>query len=160
PMSNDFVYGDGTLGQVDCSTGPLGTWSLSFVNDINIKLTAPDGTSATFAFPDASTVRSAFGGQIQAYFGNQANDPSQVGQAPTFSRVSILGAPRAQSLDESFPGPDLNQPPQSVSWSWLKLAASPAGISVLTTPSSSGLGLTWTLPDDGFTLQFSPNLTS
>ncbi len=157
PMSNDFVYGDGTLGEVDSATGPLGTWSMSFLNDSAITLTAPDGTAAHMAFPDAAAAKTAFGGKVTAYFGNQANDASELGQATVFSRINIQGTPRAQAIDESFPGSDLNQHPQPVSWAWQKLAASPPGITILNT-SSQGLTVSWTLPDDGFVLQFSPTL--
>jgi hypothetical protein len=157
PMSNDFVYGDGTLGEADSSTGPLGTWTLTFLNDTAITVTAPDGSSAHLAFPNPAAAKTAFAGKVTACFGNQANDVLQVGQVTIFSRISIQGTPRAQAMDETFPGSDLNQHPQPVSWSWVRLAASPSGISVLNN-ASEGLTVSWTLPDDGFVLQFSPTL--
>ena len=158
PNDNAFLYGAGTLGQLDCSAGPLGTWSMSFLNDTDITLTAPNGATKALSFPDAAAVRNAFGGRVTAYFGNQANDPAQIGQATTFSRIEITNAPRAQPIQEAFPGPDLNQHPTNVSWQWVKLAASPAGISVVVT--EGGLALSWSLPDDGFSLQFSPSLST
>jgi hypothetical protein len=157
PMSNDFVYGDGTLGEVDCATGALGTWSMTFLNDTAVTLTAPSGATTQLSFPDATAAHAAFAGKVMAYFGNQPNDASQIGQTTTFERISIQGTPRGQPIDETFPGPDLNVHPQSVSWSWLKLAAAPSGISIPTT-GSEGLAVSWTLPDDGYTLQFSPTL--
>ena len=154
---NAFLYGAGTLGRMDCPTGPLGTWSMTFLNDINITLTAPNGATLALAFPDAATIQNAFGGSVAAYFGNQPNDVSQIGQSTTFSRVRISGAPKAQAIDETFPGPDLNQHPAPVSWQWLKLAASPAGISVVV--GAPGFLLHWTPPDGGYTPQFTPGLS-
>jgi hypothetical protein len=153
---NAFLYGDGTLGRVDCPTGPLGTWSVTFLNDIDIALTAPNGATLSLSFPDAATIQSAFGGKVAAYFGNQPNDVSQIGQATTFGRIRISGTPRAVAIDETFSGPDLNQHPVTVNWQWLKLAAAPADISVLV--NTDGFVLSWTPPDPSYTLQFSPGL--
>jgi hypothetical protein len=93
---------------------------------------------------------------VTAYFGNQANDVSQIGQATLFSRIQISATPRAPPVDETFPGPDLNQHPVSVNWQWTRLAAAPSGISVFHSP---GLALRWSLPDIGFVVQFSPSLS-
>ena len=43
-----------------------------------------------------------------------------------------------------------------MNWQWIKLAASPSGLSIPV--STDGLRLSWTLPDAGFTLQFNPGL--
>ena len=80
---------------------------------------------------------------------------SQVGQSTTFSRIQISGIPRGQPIDETFPGPDLNQHPTAVNWQWVKIAAAPSGISIPV--SNDGLTLSWTLP--GYVLQFSPTLS-
>ena len=157
PGNNSFLYAGGTLGQVDCATGPLGTWSLSFTANTSMTITAPNGNSTQLNFPDPAAIQPAFGNKVTAYFGNQPNDVSQVGQSSVFSRIRITGTPRAQPIDETFPGPDLNQHPTPVSWQWVKIAASPSGISIPV--SSDGLVLSWTLPDTGFVLQFSPSLS-
>jgi hypothetical protein len=157
PNDNSFIYGAGTIGQVDCTSGPLGTWSLSLTSNTSAKLTAPDGNSTLSNFPDPTAIQQAFGGKVTVYFGNQANDLSQVGQSTTYSRIQISGTPRAQLIDETFPGPNLNDHPANVAWHWDTVAASPAGISLPT--NAGGLALVWTLPDTGYALQFSPSLS-
>jgi len=157
PADNSFLYAAGTLGQVNCATGPLGTWSASFANDTAITLTAPNGSTTQLSFPDPAAIQPAFGGKVTVYFGNQANDASQVGQVTTFGRIQISGTPRGAAIDETFPGPDLNQHPASVSWQWVKLPAAPAGISIAAT---GGLMLSWGLPDTGYTLNSSPSLSA
>ncbi|HZR21038.1 MAG TPA: IPT/TIG domain-containing protein [Verrucomicrobiae bacterium] len=157
PADNSFLYADGTLGQVNCTTGPLGTWTVTFTSDTAISLNAPDGTTTQLSFPDAAAAKAAFGAKVTAYFGNQANDASQVGQSTTFSRIKISGTPGAAAIDETFPGPDLNQHPTGVSWQWVKPAAAPAGISIA---STAGLLLSWGLPDTGYILRSSPSLAA
>jgi hypothetical protein len=156
PNDNSYLYGAGTLGQVTCATGPKGTWSLSFTANASVTLTAPDGKSASFNLPDAPTVQTVFGKKLTAYFGNQPNEASQVGQPTVFSRVQILNTPRGSAIDEVFPGPELNQHSGAVAWKWLKLGNAPSGYSIPMT--GSGLALSWTLPDDGFALQYNPSL--
>jgi hypothetical protein len=157
PADNSFLYTGGTLGQVNCPTGPLGTWTATFANDTAITLTAPDGTTTQLSFPDAAAIQAAFGSKVTAYFGNQANDVSQVGQATTFSRIQISGTPGAGPIDETFPGPALNQNPAGVGWQWLKPAAAPADITVV---STAGLLLSWGLPDTGYTLRSTSSLSA
>jgi hypothetical protein len=155
--NNVSLYGAGALGQLDCPTGAAGIWSMTFLNDTSVSPTAPNSTTLQLTLPNAATIQSAFGGRLTAYFGNQPNTASQVGQSTTFSCIQISGAPRAQALAETFPGPALNQHPATVSWQWLTLAASPAGI--LLPLSNNGLALSWTLPDTGYSLQFTPGLS-
>ncbi len=155
---NNFLYGAGTLGHLDCPGGVVGAWSMSFLNDTAITLAAPNGTTLPLSFPGAaSAIQAAFGGTVTAYFGNQPNTAAQIGQYSIFSRIQILGAPRAQPVDETFPGPELNQHPVSVSWLWTRPAAAPAGITIH--ESTDLLALSWSLPDTGFVLQFNPGLT-
>ena len=157
PGDNAFLYGAGTLGQLDCPTGAVGTWSMTFLNNTSVTVTAPNGAALQLTLPNAAAIQSAFGGRLTAYFGNQPNSVSQVGQSTTFSRIQISGAPRGQAIDETFPGPSLNQHPTTVSWQWLTPAASPAGISLPL--SNNGLALSWTLPDTGYSLQFAASLS-
>jgi hypothetical protein len=141
------------LGTLYCPTGPLGTWSLSFKNDTDITLTAPNGGSTNLVMPAESAA--LFGtGPVRPYFGNQPNSESRRGQFTTFSRIQITGV--AVPIDDSFPGPDLNQDPANVPWQWQKQADDPNGVFV-----SSGTDVhwvKWTLPDTGFVLQGNPGL--
>ena len=156
PAENSYLYADGTLGHVDCATGPLGTWTVSFSSDMSFTLTAPNGNFSLLNFSDP-IIQQVFRNKVTAYFGNQPNDASQIGQSTVFSRIQITGIPRGQPIDETFPGPDLNQHPTAVNWQWVKIAAAPAAISIPV--SNNGLVLSWTLPDAGYVLQFSPSLS-
>lgn len=155
PNGNSFLYGAGTLGRVTSATGAKGIWSMTLLNDTTILLNAPDGGTRTLTFPDANAIGAAFSGKVTAYFGNQPNQLSQAGQSTTFSRIQISGAPRGQPVEETFPGPALNDHPAGVTWRWLKLGASPDGIALV---ASEVLELSWPLPADGYALQWSPNL--
>jgi hypothetical protein len=143
----------GVLATLASATGPLGTWTLSFMNDTNITLNAPDGSTTNFNMTaDAAAL---FGtAPVRAYFGNQPNDTSYRGVFTTFSRVQISGV--AMPIDDSFPGPGINQDPSVVTWQWVVQADDPNGVWV-----SSGLNpyaVNWTIPDFGFSVQVSPNL--
>ena len=143
----------GALAVLDCTNGPLGTWSMTFVNDTNITLRGPDGSSTNFSLPAAAAA--LFGtAPVRAYFGNQPNSSAARGQFTTFSRVQISGV--AAPIDDTFPGPSLNQDPATVSWQWQTPAADPSGIFVAS--GQDVYWLNWTLPDFGYTLQSSSNL--
>ncbi|MBP7951798.1 MAG: hypothetical protein KA004_19305 [Verrucomicrobiales bacterium] len=156
PADNAFLYGAGTLGYVSSASGTQGTWTLRFVNNTSITVISPAGNSQAFSFPDGPVAVNAFGGNVTAYFGNQANAPGQVGQATVFGRIQISGTPRAPPVDEMFPGPGLNDHPQPVTWQWVVRAVDPNQISIPV--AADGLVLSWTLPDTGFVLQFTPGL--
>ncbi|HVV73818.1 MAG TPA: hypothetical protein VHI52_20305, partial [Verrucomicrobiae bacterium] len=73
PNGNTMIYNGnptngpvGAIGTVTCTNGPLGTWAMTFLNDTNITLTAPDGTSTNFAFPDPIAIQSLFAGSVRA----------------------------------------------------------------------------------------------
>ncbi|HVU09447.1 MAG TPA: hypothetical protein VHG89_12990 [Verrucomicrobiae bacterium] len=133
-----------TNGTVDeyvfCQAGPLGKWSLSFNNNTNVTMTAPDGTTTSFTInaSDASN----FQDPLYVYLGTRPNDNSRIGQSATFNRFTITGA--AASIDDNFSQFDTN--------TWLNSAADPNGI-IVTTPDTK-YWLTWPMPDGGFTNLF------
>lgn len=128
----------------------LGTWSVTFLNDTSVTMTAPDGSSTNFTLPSASAA--LFANPLFAYFGNQPNGARKTGQSSTFSRVQITGVP--SPIDDTFQGPGLNQDPENPVW---ELAADDAnGVMVVT--ASDLFWLTWSLPDVGFGVQASPDL--
>jgi len=55
-----------------CASGPLGTWALTFNNNTNVTMTAPDDTSTTFTIPEADVEN--FLGELIAYFGVRPTD--------------------------------------------------------------------------------------
>ena len=155
PINNAMFYTPvGRLGNVTSTNGPLGAWSVTFLNDTNVTLTAPSGDSSNFFLPaDAAAL---FTDPLFAYFEDRPNNPSaslNTGQYATFSRIQIQGV--ATPLDDHFPGPGINSDPNNLIW--VVLAEDPAGIAVVRADDLYWLG--WSLPAAGFTLQANTVLT-
>jgi hypothetical protein len=131
---------------VSCASGPLGTWSLSFNNNTNVSVTAPDNTSTNFTIPAANA--SLFQDPLFFYVGTQPNNNSNIGQSSTFSRVQISGA--AGSIDDNFvAGGTPGQPYLLDTNTWTLNTANPNGV-FITAPDAQ-YWVTWSLPDYGFT---------
>jgi len=159
PNGNAMIYNGnpangpvGVIGTVTCTNGPLGTWTLGFLHDTNITMTAPDGTTTNFAFPDPIAVQSLFTG-VRAYFGVQKNGAGNNGQSASFSRIQIAGT--QQPVNDTFPGPDINDPVNPI---WDVVSDQASDLYVIS--SNDVYWLTWTLPDIGYSLLSSTNLTS
>ena len=123
----------------------LGTWSVSFQNDLNVTLSGPGGISTNFVLDAA--VAGQFGGNMLLDFGTFKNDFVNNGASATFSEIHVLGS--GMPFDETFPGPGLNPNPGTPNW---RLAADDAA-AITWVPSGTAWWLTWTLPDIGFTPQ-------
>lgn len=142
PNGNSMLFGNGAIGDIG-APNVKGTWDLTFSPTGNITLTAPNGASTNFTMPpDAVTL---FSGPAYAYFGVQPNQPANIGQAATFGRFQISGLP--SPIDETFTTATLN------SSIWQVIAEDAAG--VLSIPPDSAFWLIWTLPDQGFGVQWS-----
>ena len=131
---------------LDCASGPLGTWTLSFNNNTNVTLTAPDNSSATLALPAADADQ--FQGELMAYFGVRPTAATRIGQSATFSRIQIAGAATAMDDDFVSSGPPYNLD----SAAWVRKASSSQGIFI--TPPDAKYWVTWPQPDAGFTNLF------
>ena len=120
-----------------CTNGPLGKWSLTFNQNTNVTLTAPDNTSTNFTIPE--TDAALFADPLFVAVGSQPNNNANIGQASTFSRFEVTGA--AGAINDSFttlnPGV------------WEKAAADAAGVFI--TASDAKYWITWPLPDFGYT---------
>ncbi len=137
-----------------CSNGVLGTWSMTFLNDTNVTVTAPNGATTNFTIPPAAAMQ--FYNPLSAYFGNQQNGAANAGQASTFSRARITGVTQSPEIDETFPGPDLNPDPQNAKW---RVVGEMPSCIFIVRPDHKWW-VNWTLPDTGFTLQGSPTLAA
>lgn len=126
-----------------CASGPLGTWALTFNNNTNVTMTAPDNTSTSFTIPADDAA--AFQGDLIAYFGVRPTDSTRIGQSATFSRIKITGA--VATIDDNF----VSSGPPSVldSATWVRKASSPEGI-FITAPDAK-YWVSWPMPDSGFT---------
>ncbi len=141
-------YGKGTLGSVTSTNGPLGAWSMTFDNNTNVTLTAPDGESSKFSFPDEATVLNNFYDSVVAWFGAMPNTTANIGQTVIISHIKISGT--GNPIDENFSTTELDTNVWTVS------AAKPADVFV--TPSDIMYALNWTLPDANYQLQASASL--
>jgi hypothetical protein len=160
PNGNTMIYnGDptngpvGAIGTVTSATGPIGTWAMKFLNDTNITLTAPDGTTTNFFFPDPIAIQSLFSGDVRAYFGIQKNGANNNGQSATFSRIQISG--NSFPVNDTFPGPDINSDPATPIWDVVSDLAS----DLFVVSTNDKYWLSWSLPDIGYSLQMSTDLT-
>ncbi len=132
-------------------TGPSmrGMWTVSFLPNTDVTLTAPDGTTNSFSIPIETAA--AFAGSLTAYFGIMPNSLENIGKGVSLSQVKISSA-GTPIVEDDFPGPDLDLT------KWVVSAADPAGVKLLT-PDTAGFWVSWTLPDTGFVLQSTPNLS-
>ena len=128
-----------------CAAGPLGKWSLSFNNNTNVTITAPDNTSTNFTIPASDA--DIFQDPMYFYVGTQPNQNANIGQSATFSNVQISGS--AAPINENFISGGTPGQPYVLNTNWVNIAASPKGI-YITAPDAK-YWLTWPMPDVGYT---------
>ena len=131
----------GALGSVT-GAGILGTWKVTFNQDRNITLTAPDNTTTNLVMPAEDAA--LFAGDITVYFGTQPNSTANVGQTVILGGVKITSGETAL-LEDSFTTSPLN------SDLWTVSAASATCVSLVT--PSDPYWVSWTTPASGFVLQ-------
>jgi hypothetical protein len=120
----------------------IGTWALTFVNDTNVTMTGPGGVSTNFILDPF--VAQHFGGRMLLHFGTTKNGTVNNDATAVFSRIKVTHP--VSPIDDTFPGPALNDPNNPVGWRLA--AADPNGIVAI--PTGSAYWLSWTLPDLGF----------
>lgn len=124
-----------------CASGPLGTWTLTFNNNTNVTLTAPDNTSTNFTIPAGDAA--LFQDPLFVYVGDQPNVNANIGQWSTISQVTVAGA--AASISDNFT--NLN----AATWA-NDTSGDPLGI-FITAPDAK-YSITWPVPDTEFTNVF------
>ena len=124
----------------NCASGPLGKWSLTFNNNTNVTITAPDNTSTNFTIPASNA--SFFQDPLSVYVGTLPNNNANIGQSSTFSQVQVSGS--AGSLNDTFASLNTN--------TWVLYAEDPPGV-FITAPDAK-YWVTWPLPDYGATNGF------
>ena len=120
-----------------CASGPIGTWSLTFNNNTNVTMTAPDNTTTNFTIPAGDAAY--FQDPVYVYAGVLPNNDANIGQSSTFSRLQVSGS--AGSINDTFAA--LNPS------TWVLYAEDAPGVFV--TASDAKYWVTWPLPDYGFT---------
>jgi len=142
---------NGPVGQLGSVTGAsiLGTWTVTFNQDTNITLTAPDNMTASFVMPPEDAAQ--FAGDVTAYFGAMPGQTANIGQTVILGGVKIeWGA--ITVLDEPFTAAPLDP------GLWTVSAASAAGVAVVT--PADPYWVSWTTPASGFTLQTNATLNA
>jgi hypothetical protein len=151
--TNSIPDGNGTyysspLGSLSDPNGPLGTWTLSFLNDTQVTMTSPSGLTTNFEF---STDKLAgyvdnTGAALPLYFyiGAKPQDSGNLGLSAQVSHVKIEGAGTA--IDENF----LSE--SSLDTAVWEIQANNGANGVQIVPANS-MWVDWTLPDAGYVLQ-------
>jgi hypothetical protein len=131
----------------------LGTWYLTFNSDTDVTLSGPGGVSTNFSLPSDVPANNFNPSILFLQFGTFKNDGANNGvndqQSGTFSRVWMTNS-AGSVFDENFSGPGL-----TANYAWRTTSSS----SVQWVPEGTGLWLTWTTPDDGYSVTVAGNVT-
>jgi hypothetical protein len=139
------------------ATGPLGTWSLSFNNNTNVTMTAPDGTSTNFTMNSSDAA--LFVDPLYIYLGDQPNVNANIGQSSTFSHFTVTGA--AGSIDDNFVSNGSPGQPYLLDTNFWANDTSADPLGIFITAPDAKFWLTWPIPDGGFTNVYATdNLTN
>ncbi len=150
PGTGSTNFGSGSLGSVT-NTGVLGTWSMTFSQNTNITLTAPDGATANYTMNgyDASAFAGANGFVVM--LGSQPDNSAAIGTRVVYSQIQVQGTPTPIN-DNFLADSSLNTN------IWTVLASAPAG--VLVVPTNTAYILDWTTPDAGYSPILGTNVAS
>lgn len=137
---------------------PLGTWSLTFLNDTNVTLSwAPlgggTGLSSNAFFPSEAVVQTYFANPLSVFMGNQQNADANLSQSSTYSEFKISGVTLSPPLDAVWS----NQVTMDTT-NWGKVCYAPGDILLVHPTDKYWVG--WSLPDSGFALSISTNLAA
>jgi hypothetical protein len=119
-----------------CAAGPAGKWSVSFNDNTNVTITAPDNTSTNFTIPASDAAY--FQDPLYVYVGTLPNANANIGQSSTFTQVQVSGS--AGSINDNFAS--LNP------GTWVLYADDPGGVFI--NPQDAMYWITWPQPDFGF----------
>ncbi len=149
PNGNSMFQGSGNLAAITCAH-PLGTWSLTFLNDTNVTLTGPGNVSTNFNLPDES-VAQMFVNPLTAYFGNQQNGGGNAGESSTYAEFKIQGITASPGIDEVFTNATVINP---ANWS---VDAYAQNNTFIVQPTDK-YWVSWSIPDTGYGAEVSTNL--
>jgi hypothetical protein len=129
----------------------LGKWSLTFTSDAAGYIKAPGGETADFTLPSdvpaANFAATTMFVQFGAFEGTDTKRNDQ--QSMTFSHVMITNL-YGTLIEDSFAGPDLTA---ANDWRVTRAA------SITWVPEGVGQWLTWTIPDEGFSVETAGTVT-
>jgi hypothetical protein len=134
----------GQVGSLGSVTGAsvAGTWTVTFSQDNQIALIAPDGASTNLVMPMADAQK--FAGDITLYCGVMPNQTANIGQTAILNAAKVTSG-NTVLLSDSFETNTLN------SELWTVNASSASCVVVVGTKDP--FWVTWTTPASGFILQ-------
>lgn len=130
------------------STTGVGTWTLTFTNDTDGTLTAPDGSTNSFSLPP--DMAALFFNPVEICFGTTPGSTAGYGEALDISRITITNAVQVDD-DDFTQDTALNTSLWSSAFSLDDVKAGNAG-SVFLVSTNTPLWVNWTVPDDLFQL--------
>jgi hypothetical protein len=132
---------------VTTSTTGRGTWTLTFTNDTDGTVTAPDGTSASFILPNDPEWAAKFANPLIIDFGTAPNNPAGYGQWIDINKVAISNVVDGTQYDDFTQDDVLNTSLWNTAFS---LDNNPPSVILVST--NTPLWVNWTIPDDLFGL--------
>lgn len=132
---------------VTTSTTGRGTWTLTFTNDTDGTVTAPDGTTASFILPNDPEWAAKFANPLIIDFGTAPNNPAGYGQWIDISKVVISNVVDGLQYDDFTQADVLNTSLWNTGFS---LDNNPPSVILVST--NTPLWVNWTIPDDQFGL--------
>jgi hypothetical protein len=148
PDNNGILYDAGAFPGGVWNPTPAGTWTISFSQNTNIIITAPNGGSITNILPPEVVAIFNATPQMQVNVGCVPGELVRIGQKAIVTGVRIIGKPGTPDLSSNFLGVPLNTN------DWTIVASSPT-YGVQEVPLDAPFWLTWSLPASGFSLQSS-----
>jgi hypothetical protein len=125
------------------TTTGRGTWRLTFTNNIDGTVTAPDGTTGSFTLDPA--VSADFANPLTIDFGTAPNNTGGYGQWIDLSRIAITNVIDGNEFDDFTQDQSLNTSLWNPGFSY-----NPG--SVIQVSTTTPCWVNWTVPDEGFGL--------
>lgn len=129
------------------STDGRGTWTLTFTNDTDGTVTAPDGTSAAFTLPNDPEWAGKFANPLIIDFGTAPNNAAGYGQWIDLTKIAISNVVDGTQSDDFTQADVLNTSLWNTGFS---LDNNPPSVILVST--NAPLWVNWTIPDDQFGL--------
>ncbi len=127
------------------STNGVGTWTLTFTNDLDGTVTAPDGTTGIVALPDEAAAAD-FANSCIIDFGTAPNNDAGFGQWITFNKIAISNVVDGNEIDDFTQDTNFN----TTLWN---PAFSVDANSAVQVPPGINYWINWTAPATGFGLE-------
>jgi len=151
----NFGETNNALALTTTSTNGRGTWKLTFTNDTDGTVTAPDGTSGSFSLPpDAAAL---FVDPSAIMFGTAPNNTGGYGQFIDISRIVITNVAGVNADDDFTKDDVLNTSLWDPAFSY-PLNTGPSAVVQVST--NTPYWVNWTIPDAGMGLGTKASLNS